>query len=61
MSLRIVCREIDGNPVIHLQLPGESTLRSFVIDAPEVEAWLKDLGGNPGYRFRSIVGIEVEK
>lgn len=58
MPLRIVCREVDGSPVIHLAAPSDVTFKTFVVDAPEVEAWLA--AHNPKeYTYRSIAGVEV--
>lgn len=56
--IRIICAETDANFSGHVGGPPSVLHRTFEVDLPEVELWLKDANNN-AYLNRSFVGIEI--
>lgn len=61
--IRIIVRTMDGSFACHLGGPGtpaELSFKTFDIDAPELETFLReDVGRNNSGVSRSAIGIEV--
>lgn len=55
--IRLTVQTDDANMAANCGGHVLTTLRTFVIDAPELEAFLKDQGG---YIHRQIIGYEVQ-
>jgi len=54
--IRIICADTDYSSAANVGGPVDTRHRTFDIDAPEVEAFLK---GSGKWNSRSFVGIEV--
>jgi hypothetical protein len=60
MPFRLICRELDSNPVIHAQEAAIVSYATFPFECPDAEEWLRFLvGKNYGAVGRSIVGVEI--
>lgn len=58
MTLRLICRQTDcGDGANVSGAPAHVTYRTFDIDAPEVEAWLRRYG--PGLISHQVVDAEL--
>jgi hypothetical protein len=60
MTLRIVCREDDAGMAANVGGSVLTTLKTFDIEHPELEAWLREQHA-PGMKYwhRQIVGVEI--
>lgn len=58
--LRIICCENEHTTAVHVGGPPDVRYKTFLVEAPEVEAWLDELSGDRtrSYNVRSITGIE---
>lgn len=61
MTLRLIVRTDDGNMAAQIGGGVLVQYRTFDVDLPEVEAFLRAGGSNSGndYSFRQLVGAEV--
>lgn len=59
--IRIICRERDDRAVAACAADHpEVTHKTFDIEAPELEAWLKEPEAmNDHYVIRTVIGVEV--
>lgn len=56
--IRVIVREQDRTGAVHAGGDADTSFRTFVIEAPELEAWLS--GPKPeGYITRQVMGVEV--
>ncbi len=59
MAIRIICREIDATQQAGTGCTAKESLKTFLVDAPEVELWLN---GATGFISRWIEGVgDVEE
>ena len=54
MSLRIICREVDDGAAANIGGPVHTTMKTFLIEAPEVEAYLAFV---QNYSHREVIGV----
>jgi hypothetical protein len=54
--LRIICVAVEYGRAANVGGPPHTEHKTFEVDAPAVEAWLREKGG---WQDRSVVGIEV--
>lgn len=58
--LRIVVKEVDGSHAAHVGGPNVETVKTFDIDEPELEAYLRKKDGNGNtFLWRNVVGVEI--
>ena len=58
--LRIVVKEVDGAPAAHVGGPNVETVKTFDIEAPDLEAHLRKQDGNGNtFLWRNVVGVEI--
>jgi hypothetical protein len=56
--LRLVCTEVDGNDAAHVGGPVHTRYRTFDVELPELEEWLRSRGPNE-FTSRSVTGVEM--
>lgn len=55
--IRVLCRQIDGSNMANVGGPLEESYRTFDIDFPQLEDWLRKSGES--FLTRSVIGVEV--
>lgn len=63
--LRIIVGDVDGGMAINLGGPAHSTVKSFDVDLPDLERYLREYedadSNRKVYWQRSVIGVEVCK
>jgi hypothetical protein len=54
--IRVICRETDINDAAHVGGPVHVTYRTFDVELPEVEAFLREA---TEWQIRDVVGVEA--
>ena len=57
--LRIVCREVDLTKPSNGMGPFEEIYKTFDVDLPLIEEWVRKPKGKCEVFYRSIIGVEV--
>lgn len=63
MSLRVIVETCDAGMAANVGGSVHRTLRTFDIEAPELEAFLRErfsISPAPSYCHRQVIGVEVE-